>query len=105
ADVVLDRKTLAARHTHRGAGDLPADAESLERGPDGDEVLGDDVLDDDFALRHRREADEARHLDVVRADAPFAAVELVDSADAENVGADALDLGAERDEEAAQILH
>src|SRR6185312_2831157 len=105
ADVVLDRKLLAARHTHRGAGDLPADSESLERGPDGDEVLGDNVLDDNFALRHRGEADEARPLDVVRADAPFVAAKLVDPADAEDVGADPLDLGAERDEEAAQILH
>ena len=57
--------------------DLPLDAEALERRPDGDEILGDDVLDHDLALGHRREADEARDLDVVGADAPFAAAEAI----------------------------
>ena len=68
------------------------------------EVFGDDVLDDDLALGHRREADEARDLDVVRADAPFAAVQRLDPADVEDVRADPVDLGAEGDQEPAKIL-
>ena len=51
-----------------------------------------------------REPDEARDLDVVRADPVLASAELVDACDVEDVRADALDLRAERDEEAAEIL-
>ena len=37
--------------------------------------------------------------------APLAAAQPLDAVDAEHVRADALDLGAERDEEAAEILN
>jgi hypothetical protein len=42
---------------------------------------------------------------MIGADPPLPSAEPVDAADPEDVRADPLDLGAERDEEAAQILH
>ena len=44
-------------------------------------------------------------LDVLGADPVLAAAEPVDALDAQHVRADPLDLRAERDEEAAEILH
>src|SRR5262249_51833845 len=49
-------------------------------------------------------ADEARHLDVIRADAVVAAAQRVDAPDVEDVRPDAPYVGAEGDEEAAEIL-
>ena len=83
---------------------LDVDAEPRERGQDREQVPGLDVLDRDVAARRGREADEAADLDVLGSDAPVAAVQLGDAVDAEDVRLDPLDLGAERDEEAAEVL-
>ena len=45
-----------------------------------------------------------RHLDVVGADPPLASAQRLDALDAEDVRLDPLDVRAERDEEAAEIL-
>ena len=57
-----------AVHADRRALDRVLDAEALEARPDREQVLGHDVLDHDLAFGDRAEADEARNLDVVRAD-------------------------------------
>ena len=62
------------------------------------------VVDRDVAARHGRQPDEAADLDVLRADPPLAAEEALDAVDAQDVRLDALDLRAERDEEAAEVL-
>ena len=66
---------------------------------------GSTSVDDDLAAGRRREPDEARDLDVVRADPdsrpPPSSRATVD---VEDVRSDPLDLGADRDEEAAEIL-
>jgi hypothetical protein len=54
---------------------------------------------------YRGEPDEARHFDVVRANAPLASVQALHSANSEDVRPDPADFGAERDEEAAEILN
>ena len=95
---------LVRRDAQGRALDLDVDAEPLEGRQDRREVLGLDVVDRDVAAGDRRQADEAADLDVLGADPPLAAGELVDPVDAEDVRLDPLDLGAERDEEAAEIL-
>src|SRR5919197_697988 len=102
--VVADLELLAVRDADRRTLDLRADAEAVERGLHRDEVGGLDLLDDDLAGGDRAEADEARDLDVVAADAVLAARELGAAFDAEDVRADALDPRAEGDEEAAEVL-
>ena len=85
--------------------DLHADAEPLERRPDRHEVLRVGAFDRDVAARDRGHADEAADLDVIGADRPRAAVQLLDAVDAQDVRLDAVDLRAEGDEEPAQVLH
>ena len=86
------------------APDLELDSELPERRDDRDQVVGLDVLDREIASRDRGEHGEARDLDVLGPDAIRAAAEPVDALDPENVRADSLDLGAEADEEAAEVL-
>ena len=56
------------------------------------------------AARDGGGADEAADLDVLGADRVLAAGQRLDAGDREDVRADALDVGAERDEEPAEIL-
>ena len=105
AQVVADHELLPGRDAHGRPLDLVADAEPLEAGPDRDEVLGLDVLDHELPVGDGAEADEARDLDVVGADPPLTAVQALDAADAQHVRADPLDVGAERAQEPAEILH
>ncbi len=65
---------------------------------------GSTSVDDDLAARRGSEPDERRNLDVIRTDAEVAASELRLARDVEDVRADALDLRADRHEEAAEIL-
>src|ERR687894_284903 len=50
-------------------------------------IFGIDVLDHDLARRHGAETDEARALDVIRADPPLAAAQAVDAAHPQHVRA------------------
>src|SRR6476659_6128886 len=84
--------------------DLERDPELAERRDDRDQIIGLDVLDRHVAAGRGRERREARDLDVLRPDPVLAAVELGHASDPHDVGADALDLRAERDEEVAEIL-
>ena len=104
AEVVLDLEPLARRDAHGRLPHLDLDAEPRERRQDREQIPGLDVLDRDVAAGGGREADEAADLDVLGSDAPVAAVQLGDAVDAEDVRLDPLDLGAERDEEAAEVL-
>ncbi len=57
------------------------------------------------AVGDRGEPDEAGDLDVVGADRVAAAGERMAALDGVDVGADALDLGAQRHQEPGQVLH
>jgi hypothetical protein len=103
-DVVLDRELLTARDAYGVLAEIALDAEPLEAGPDSGQVFRDHILDQDVPVRDRREPDEARHLDVVGADAPFPPAQTLDASDSEHVGADAVNVGAEGDEKAAEVL-
>src|SRR5207302_1668148 len=103
-EVVSDLEVLAVRDMDGAPVDPHADTETLEGGQDRDQVGGLDVVDRDLAGGDRPEADEARHLDVVAADAVLAAGELGPALDVDDVRADAFDPRAEGDEESAQIL-
>src|SRR4029078_8409910 len=85
AEIVLDDQLLARRDVDRGAVDLGLDAETAEGGQDRAQVAWLRVVDGPVARRHRRETDEARDLDVVRADPPLAAGERGDPVDADDV--------------------
>ena len=98
-------RLLPCGHVHGVSGHVDPHAEPLECGQDREEVIRRRALDRDVGARHSGEADEARHLDVLGADAVRAAAERLDAANAEDVRADAVDLGAERHEEAAEVLH
>ena len=74
----MTRSCLPGTRTRRAVA-VVLDPEPLEAGPDGDEMLRDDVLDHELALGDGAEADEARDLDVVGADPPLAAVEPLDA--------------------------
>ena len=98
------QEPLARRHADARVRDLHLDAELPERRDDRDEIVRLDVRHDELAARRRGEADERRDLDVVRADAVVAPAERRLPRDVQDVRADALDLCADRDEEAAEIL-
>src|SRR6266550_1753630 len=63
------------------------------------------AVDSEVAVRDGCEADQAADLDVLGSDGPLPSRQPLDPVDAEDVRLDALDPGAERDEEAAEILH
>ncbi len=105
AEVVLDDELLARRNVDALLPHLDANAEAREGGQDRREVSRLDVFDRDSTAGDRGKSDEGRHLDVVRADPPLAAVQRFDALDPQDVRLDPLDARAERDEEAAQILN
>src|SRR5262249_38314474 len=105
AVVVADHELLVGRHPDRGSVDLDADAEALERGQDRAQVGRLRLLDRVAGAGPWRGPEEAAALDGLRADAAVAAAQALDAGPAEDVRADAVDLGAEGDEEAAEVLH
>ena len=82
-----------------------ANAEPLEAEQRGAEVVAPDTLDGDLAVGDRGEADEAADLDVIGADRVARAGEGAAALDGVDVGADALDVRAQRVEEAGEVLH
>src|SRR4051794_2085776 len=104
AEVVADRELLTRRDVDRGAVDLEAQPEPLEHREHRDEVVGRGVLNGEVAAGDGGHADEAADLDVVGGDRVLAAAQPLDARDVDHVRADALDLGAEADEEAAEVL-
>src|SRR6266508_2697918 len=105
AQVVLDDHALVGRQPQRRALQLPGDPEAGEADRDRAHVVLDHALHDQLAAGGGGQPDEARHLDVVRADGVLAAAEALDPGDGEPVGADPADAGPERAEEPAQVLH
>ena len=79
AEIVLDREVLIGGYVQRRVAELDLDPEPLHRGNDRSEILGNDVLDRHGTARHRCEADEAAHLDVVRRHRPLASTETIDA--------------------------
>ena len=104
AQVVLHDELLAGGHAHEVLAALDLDAELLETVQDRYEVGLVDPVDRHVAAGDRREADEASHLDVIGADLPIPAVQRIHTVDPEHVRLDALDLSAQRDEEATEVL-
>src|SRR6266508_1608206 len=105
AQVVLDDHALVGRQPQRRALQLPGDPEAGEADRDRAHVVLDHAIHDQLAAGGGGQPDEARHLDVVRADGVLAAAEALDPGDGEPVGADPADAGPERAEEPAQVLH
>src|SRR6266508_1254829 len=103
--VVLDHQLLVARHPQVRPLQLPAHAEPREAHLDRPQVVGDHVLDQQLAAGHHRQADEAADLGVVGTDGVLATAQPLDPADLQAVGADPGDPGAERVQEAAEVLH
>ena len=104
AEVVDDVELLAGWDANVRLPHLELDPELAERRDDRDQVVGLDVLDRHSPPVARRKRGKARDLDVLRADAVRSATEPLDALDAENVRADSVDAGAERDEEVAEVL-
>src|SRR5581483_12235467 len=92
------------RDAQRVLAQLDVHPQPVEREQDRGQIARLDPLDREVAPRDRGEAHEAPDLDVLRADRPLAAAQALDASDAEHVRLDSLDLRAERDEEAAEIL-
>jgi hypothetical protein len=104
-EIVLHDELLPRRHVDARVTQLEPDAEPRERRQDRGQVSDLDFLDRHPAAGDRREPDERGDLDVVGADAPLASAQRVDAVDAKDVRLDPFDVRAERDEEAAQVLH
>ena len=97
AEVVLHNELLARRYVNRVVHHVDLDAELGEVREDRDEVLRLAALD-----RERAAGD--RGVDVLARDPPFTAAQPLDAADGEDVRTDPVDLGAERPQEAAEVL-
>src|ERR671921_843881 len=85
--------------------DLGTYAETLEPQDGAAEVFLADGLDDDIAVGHGRQSDEAADLDVIRPDGVRGAAERPAALDGVDVGPDAGDLRAHCYEAAGQILN
>jgi len=103
--VVDDHELLVRRHADPVVTELDLDAQTAEHRQNRPEIVGNDSLDRDLATRHGGHADEAADLDVLGPDRVAAAEEALHAGDVQHVRTDAVDLGAERDEEPAQVLH
>ena len=105
ADVGLHDELLPAGHEHVVAVELRAQPDALEHEPDHAQVAGHRVLDPQLAAGDAGERHEAADLDVVGGDVVLAAVQALGAVDGDQVGADALDVGAHLHEHAREVLH
>ena len=105
AEIVLDLEGLVARHDEVVAFDLADDAEPLEPHPDRAQMLDAGPRDAQRRTRHRGEPDQRADLDMVGLDRIAGGAERRRSVHDHGVGADALDAGAERDQEMREVLH
>ena len=79
-------------------------AEPVEDEADHAQVVGDGVLDAQLAAGDAGQRHERADLDVVGRDLVRAAVQLGAAVDGQDVGADALDVGAHLHEHAREVL-
>ena len=103
--VVADCQLLLCGHMEVAVGKPILHAEPAEDVADHPHIVGHHIFDGDGRSGHRRQPDEGADLEVVGADAVTARLELTHPFDGQGVGADAGDLGAERDQHAAEPLH
>ena len=101
----MDHELLVRRDAQPVVAELDLDPQAAERRQDRDHVVRHDAVDGEVAVCDGCEADEAADLDVLGSDRPLPTGQPLDPVDAEDVRLDALDPGAERDQEAAEILH
>ena len=105
AEIVLDFEGLVGRHDEIVALDLADDAEPLKTHPDRAQMPDAGPRDPQRRTRHRGEPDQRAHLDMVGLDRVAGGAERRRSVHDHGVGADALDAGAERDQEMREVLH
>ena len=105
AEVALNDLLLLRRNDEVRSVDDARDAEAREAHQRRAQMLDAGVGDANVRRRHRGQADERADLDVIGPDAMRRAAELAAAVDRDLVRADAVDLGAERDEEMTEILH
>ena len=105
AEIVVDLHGLVGRHHEIVALDAADDAEPLETHPDRTQMLDARACDPQRRTRHRGEPDQRADLDMVGLNRVGRAAERRRPVHDNRVGADALDLGAERDQEMREILH
>ena len=104
AEIALNDLLLLGRDDEVGAVDRARDAEPREAHQRRAQMLDAGVGDADLRAGDGGEADERSDLDVIGTDAVRGAAERPSAVDRELVRADAVDLGAERDEEMTEIL-
>src|SRR5690606_4208539 len=102
---LLDDEFLSAADDGGIAFVFDLDAEFGEGAHDEVEVVGQRLLDADFAAGDRAEGEEGDDLVVVAVDGDVGAVEFGHAGDGEAGGADAFDLRAHGDEGGAEVLH
>ena len=96
-EVALNDLLLLGRHDEIGSVDLARDAEPREAHERRAQMLDAGVGDADLRPGDRRQPDERADFDVIGTDAMRGAAEWPTTVDRELVGADAVDLRAERD--------
>ncbi len=105
AEVAPDLARLLGGDDQVGTVLAALDAQTLEPEAGRPQMLDAGVLDAQFGVRDRGEADERADLDVVGADPVRGGAEVLRAGDRQAVGADAVHLGADRGEEPGQVLH
>ena len=105
AQVALNDHLLLGRDDEVLPIDDARHAEPREAHQRGAQMLDAGVGDANLRARHRGEADERSDFDVIGPDPMRRAAKLAPAIDRDLVRADAIDLGAERDEEMTEVLH
>src|SRR6185503_8396870 len=105
AEIALNDLFLLGGHDEIRSFDLARDAEAREAHERRPEMFDAGVRDAQLRSRGGRHADKRTDLDVVRADTMRRAAELSSTFDGQLVRADAVDVGAERDEKVAEVLN
>ena len=103
--ILADTARLFGRHDQVVADDVGDDAEPFEAHQDRAQVFDTGILDGQLGTGDGGEPEQRRHFDMIRPDAEAGAAQLATAFDVHGVGADAIDLGAERHQEVGEILH
>ena len=102
--ILADATRLSSVDDETRALDARNHTQALEAEKGGAQVMGSHPLDGDRRIGDGREADEGTDLDVVGADGELGPGERSPSFDGQDIGADALNLGAHLHEQIGEVL-